>query len=99
MKKNAWKFGIASVGAILVLAGCKPTQSSANYTYNTSLSSSPSTWNVHNWQTSDESYINSFTEIGLYDCILNETKNGYTFVPEMAADMPVSVDPGDITDE
>ncbi|MDD5884958.1 MAG: ABC transporter substrate-binding protein [Erysipelotrichaceae bacterium] len=99
MKKNAWKFGIASVGAILVLAGCNNTTSTATYTYNTALSSSPATWNVHNWQTSDESYINSFTEIGLYDCILNETKKGYVFVPEMAADMPQSIKPEDVSEE
>ena len=99
MIRKSWKFGIASIASILSLAGCSgSTGSSATYTYNTYLATSPNNWNVHNWQTSDESYITSFTEIGLYDVILNANKNGYEFVPEMAADMPKAIDPADITD-
>ena len=93
MTKNKWKFGLLSVTAVLSLAGCNNTTvSDVDYTYNTYLSTSPSTWNVHNWQSSDESYITSFTEMGLYDAILNETKDGYTFVSEMADGMPEKVD-------
>lgn len=100
MKMKKWRFGLASVATILTMAGCSPDNSSnATYTYNTYLSSSPSTWNVHNWETSDESYITSFTEMGLYDAVLNSTKDGYDFVAEMASDMPTSVDPSDVTDE
>lgn len=100
MTKNKWKFGLLSVATVLSLAGCShDPQSNVDYTYNTYLASSPSNWNVHNWQTSDESYITSFTEMGLYDAILNETKDGYTFVSEMAGDMPIQVDTSEVTPE
>lgn len=99
MNKKRWRFGLASVAAILTMTGCSKESYSATYTYNTYLSTSPSTWNVHNWETSDESYITSFTEMGLYDAVLNSTKDGYEFVAEMAADMPTSIDAEDITDE
>ncbi len=100
MTKNKWKFGLLSVTAVLSLAGCNNTNvSDVDYTYNTYLSTSPSNWNVHNWQTNDESYITSFTEMGLYDAILNETKDGYTFVSEMAGGMPEKIDPADVSDD
>lgn len=95
-----WKLGLASASALLSLTGCNNGgDSESEYTYNTYLSSSPSTWNVHNWQTSDESYVTGFTEMGLYDAILNDTKDGYEFVSEMAGAMPEAVDPSDVTDE
>lgn len=100
MTKNKWKFGLLSVTAVLSLAGCNPSNvSDVDYTYNTYLSTSPSNWNVHNWQTNDESYITSFTEMGLYDAILNEAKDGYTFVSEMAGGMPEKIDPADVDPE
>ncbi len=93
MRQNKWKFGIISVAAILSLTGCNnDTNSDDTYTYNTYLSTNPSNWNVHNWQTSDESYITGFTEMGFYDAVLNEAKTGYEFVCEMAAEMPESID-------
>ena len=76
---------------ILASCGCCGKELQHDHTYNTYLSTSPKTWNTHNWETSDESYVTSFTEIGLYDCILNDTKDGYKFVTEMASEMPVDV--------
>jgi len=70
-----------------------------DYVYNTYISTNPKTWNVHNWQTSDESYVNSFTEIGLYDTIMNSSKNGYEIVCEMAEDFPSLVDSSEISVE
>lgn len=97
-KKFMIVFGL-SVAGILGLVSCgKDANTEIKYTYNTYLSTSPTNWNVHNWQTADESYITSFTEIGLYDTILNSTKDGYQFVSEMAADLPTSVDPNTLTD-
>ena len=64
---------------------------SGHYTYLSYIETNPKTWNTHNWESSDESYITSFTEMGLYDVILNEEKNGYQIVCEMAAEMPVDV--------
>lgn len=87
--------------SVLVLAGCNSGSSSSDYTYsyNTYLSTSPSTWNNHTWETSDEGYISGFTEMGLYDVELNADKNGYNFVAEMASDMPISRTQDDLSDE
>lgn len=98
-KKKTLVLGLASLCGIASLASCSPTTYSYNYTMNTSLSTNPKTWNVHNWETSDESYVSGFTEMGLYDCILNGTKNGYIFVNEMAAAEPVAIAPKDVTTE
>ena len=87
---------LASVAGLVSCGG--GASSDPTWTYNTYLSTSPTNWNVHNWQTNDESYITSFTEMGLYDTILNDAKDGYKFVPEMAADFPASVDPTTLTD-
>ena len=105
MQKKIRKTLVAFTGFIFVLglASCGDNSSSAgttsaSYTYNTYLTTKPKTWNVHNWSSSDESYINSFTEMGLYDTILNDTKDGYKFVTEMASAFPVDVTK-DISDE
>ncbi|MCQ2815460.1 MAG: ABC transporter substrate-binding protein [Bacilli bacterium] len=65
--------------------------STLKYTYNTYLSTKPKTWNVHTWETSDESYIPAFTECGFYDLKLNAKKDGYEIVSEMASDYPIDV--------
>ncbi|MCR5693098.1 MAG: hypothetical protein K6G74_03920 [Bacilli bacterium] len=85
--------GAGALMSIGLLAGCsgQDFEGKGVYTYKTYLSTSPKTWNVHNWETSDESYVTGFTEMGLYDCILNDEKNGYKFVTEMASEMPVDV--------
>ncbi len=106
MRNNKWKYGIASVVAILTMTGCSESTPDSSeisntykYTYNTYLSTSPSNWNVHNWQTSDESYVTGFTEMGFYDAVLNDEKNGYNFVTEMAAEMPIAVKASELTEE
>jgi len=98
--RKAKAYIVLSLAAVVGLISCgKATAADPTWTYNTYLSTSPTNWNVHNWQTSDESYITSFTEIGLYDTILNSTKNGYQFVTEMASQFPVAVDPTALTDQ
>lgn len=92
--KKRFSTAFALLAALGVLASCNPETGSdptSSYTYNTYLETNPKTWNVHNWQTNDEAYVNSFTEIGLYDVILNQTKDGYEFMPEMASDLPVEM--------
>lgn len=86
--------------SLFALGACSGnTTQTYDYTMNTYLSTSPSTWNPHTWETSDESYIASFCEMGFYDVMLNEAKDGYVFVNEMASGLPVAVDPFDLTDE
>ena len=70
------------------------------YTYRTSVSTMPSGWNPHTYQTADDSVPLDYTTSSLYAIIFNdanhpvegkETFDGYTIVPEMAAEMPVDV--------
>ena len=76
----------------VTLASCGPAnEENWNYTYNTYLQTKPKTWNTHNWESSDESYIPAFTEMGFYDLALNDTKDGYVIVTEMASEHPVDV--------
>lgn len=96
-KKKVLPTLLLAGAAITALASCEGHVDDANsYTYNTYLSTSPSKWNVHTWENSDESYIQSFTENGLYDVALNASKNGYEFISEMASAMPIQIDPSDL---
>lgn len=93
MQKNLKKLMLLIAGftSALSMTSCGESYSDQKYTYYSYLSTSPGTWNVHNWETSDESYITGFTEMGLYDVILNSTKDGYEFTTEMASAYPVDV--------
>lgn len=93
MKAKKRTLLFAGLMAIATLTGCggNNTPTKDGYTYNTYLETKPKTWNVHNWQSSDESYINAFTEMGFYDLQLNSTKDGYEIITEMAAEMPIDV--------
>ncbi len=98
MKKTI--LGVALLSATLALAGCGGGGAQSGvYTYRTFLSTNPTTWNTHTWETNDEAYITSFTEMGLYDLIFNANRDGYEFMPEMASAEPVSVDPAELSDE
>lgn len=62
----------------------------AKYTL-TETSSTPTTWNVCEWQNNDESAVIAYTTMGLYDFAMNDTKDGYVIVPEGAASDPIDV--------
>lgn len=70
-------------GAVIRLEG--------NYTYNTYLSEFPTQWNPHTYQTETDGEILNYTSVGFYSFDFNETMDGFTIVPEMAAKMPVDV--------
>lgn len=102
MKKLNLVLTVAGLCAVLTSCGPSGPTGEGVYTYNSYLQASPKTWNVHTWEENTDSYIQSFTEMGLYDCIYNVDENGkegYKFVTEMAGEMPVAVRPADITDE
>ena len=63
----------------------------ASYTYNDYAPGSPATWNPHEWETDQDSYIISYTTSNLYEFDLNDTNDGYKVVCEMASDFPVDV--------
>ncbi len=90
-KKIGFVTLIATFGILFTSCGTSeitPT-SKYNYTLNTALSTFPKGFNPHNWETSDENYIPSFTTMGLYQISLNEQKNGYVIENEMALSAPV----------
>ena len=76
-----------------VLVACNNNNDSgeATYTYNEYISQSPRSWNTHNATTDTDTYIQGYTEIGLYDFTLSEDKTTYAFVDEMATGDPVDV--------
>ncbi len=82
---------VMSFGAVAALASCGDTSSKVNYTLSTYLDANPKTWNSHAWETSSDSYIMGYTEMGFYDLGFNSNKSGYEFLPEMASEMPKDV--------
>ena len=63
------------------------------YTYNDFMAAMGSglDWNPHTWETSDDRYILDQNTMLFYDFVVNETKDGYSVMPEMAAELPVDV--------
>ena len=71
-----------------------------DYTYLDYVSTLSANWNIHDYETSDQSYPISFLTSGLYEFIFNDELNpvegrnpyeGYVIVPEMAAELPIDV--------
>ncbi len=62
------------------------------YTYKDYLSATSGlNWNPLGWETNDDSYILGFLTMGFYEFTLNEARDGYSVVCEMAADYPIDV--------
>lgn len=107
MKKKSLFLSLAVI--MLALTSCGggsdpttgTTPGAEKFTYNAYLQASPKTWNTHTWEENTDSYIQSFTEMGFYDCIYNVDENGkegYKFVTEMAAEFPVMVPASELED-
>lgn len=62
-----------------------------SYTYNNYMGGTPNKFNPHEWETNEDSYIMTYTQMGFYDFILNEAKDGYDIIPEMAAGDPIDI--------
>ena len=76
------------------------TGEAGKYTYRTSVSTMPSGWNPHTYQTEDDGVPLDWTTSSLYSMVFNDANHpvegkdpftGYAIVPEMAADFPVDV--------
>lgn len=75
-------------------------ESPVSYSYNTYVSTLPSGWNPHTYQTADDSVYFDYTTDSLYTLFFNdelhpiegrEAFDGYVIVPSMAEDFPVDV--------
>ena len=65
--------------------------SSKLHTYNAAMVNSPSTWNPHMYQTTDDSVPLDYTTNQLYEFAYNDSYDGYEIVPVMASADPVDV--------
>lgn len=64
----------------------------ATYTYNGALSTFPTLWNVHTYETATDAEILDYIVDGFYTFDYNETEDGYAIVPGMVTDEhPVDV--------
>lgn len=92
MKKTTRVLSLLMVAVLLLstvamLGSCKkdPANDDSNktYTLNDYTGASPSSWNVHNWQTNGDQVIMSFAEMGLVD-VRMKSEGEYEWVYEMA---------------
>lgn len=60
------------------------------YTYS-ETGAAPQTWSPTDWEVNSESTVLGYTRMGLYDFVMNENKDGYVIVPEMASTLPQDV--------
>lgn len=75
-----------------ILAQLRAVTGTRNKFTNTNYSSSIShQWNPHTYESAEESDLFAYIVMGLYEFVLNDTKDGYDIVPEMAAEMAVDV--------
>jgi len=61
------------------------------YTFNKGLSSFPSDWSPHRYDSNADAELFSYLSAGLYSFELNSSGNGFALTPCMAADMPVDI--------
>lgn len=97
-KKFIWRrlsaltVALLLAGTMFMLGACG-NQKDPGYTYNESITLFPSTWNTHNGNTEADTYVQGYTEMGLYALMFNEDKSNVVFVDEMATG-----DPKDVTE-
>ena len=61
------------------------------YTYNSYMSSFPTTWNPFQYQTETDGTMVDYMSDGFYGFDFNEDFDGYVMVPRMAVDFPTDV--------
>lgn len=66
----------------------------ATYTYNYALTTFPTNWNIHTYETNIDAEIADYITAGFYTFDYNDTKDGYKVVPFMATS-----EPRDVTEE
>ncbi len=96
-KTKLLPLSLMAIVGIAGLTGCS-NDSGATYTYHDATSGNPQQWAPATWKTSEDTLVSGYTEMGLVDYVLNDTKDGYKVVPEMAAKIPTDVT-STLTDE
>lgn len=90
MKKKLLTLAIAST-SVVALASCGESVGTG-YTLNESIGSTTALqWNPLTWETSDDSSALGYISSTLYDYKINDDKDGWEVVNEMAAALPVDV--------
>ncbi|MCR5218716.1 ABC transporter substrate-binding protein [Treponema sp.] len=91
MKKIYFLTATFLTSALLTLTACSEiTGVKGEYTYRTT-STCPSTWNPAEYHNGCESTVISLTATGLYDFIMNKTKDNYEVICELARAFPQDV--------
>lgn len=75
----------------MLLSSCAAMAGEVNYTYDAALSVFPTNWNVHTYQTNDDSIFLDYTSNGFYKFDYNDDMDGYKMVPDLATDFPIDV--------
>ena len=78
------------VMALFTAGGPAASAEGETYTYHGTYSS-VSTWSPTDWEISSEYDMLGYTVTPFYGFWMNETKDGYDIVPELAAEFPVDV--------
>jgi len=68
-----------------------PARKEGNFTYQDAVSTLPTMWNQHTYQTDDDSYPIDFITNGLYEFHFNGSKSGYEIWPVMASAYPEDI--------
>ena len=82
------------VSSVALMVSCdkeEGPEAKKEYTYNTYLTTFPTVWNNHTYQTATDGEIIGYTEPGFYTFDYNENKDGYKIVPDMATQEPIDV--------
>ncbi len=89
-KTKLLPLSLMAIVGIAGLTGCS-NDNGATYTYHDATSGNPERWAPATWRTTEDTLVSGYTEMGLVDYVLNDTKDGYKVVPEMAAEIPTDV--------
>lgn len=93
---------LALIMVVSVVSGCSSNKTPGDstdstapaekvYTYNEYIQKFPNSWSTHNATSDADSYVQGYTEMGLYAYTLSEDKSTYAFIDEMAKGDPVNV--------
>lgn len=91
MKKGKKLIALALVLCLLASYGLTvaAAEEDATYTYRYFAMETPTTWNNHDAEVVE--FITDYTELRMWSLILNETADGYEWMPEMASGEPEDI--------